>query len=226
MEALQHAAKGDVTTVRHKLKGGNGQFVDVVTRFYPRGDDETSSSPSSPTLAPKAVGGRALSVIAQISLAPCEPVKQQRRAREASSLVSNITTSAPSISTTTSTLRSTKRSQSAIYLTSTSLTAAHPHSHFQPKHNPVSAPVISTTPASSAVPGSFSFSTVPSTFKNLAAHASSASDNVFDELSGTMGTSWHFELHQRAFSFPALSLLSPSLSSLTHAKDIDSSSRQ
>ncbi|KAM0752700.1 hypothetical protein T439DRAFT_286870 [Meredithblackwellia eburnea MCA 4105] len=51
----------------------------------------------------------------------------------------------------------------------------------------------SDTDSSSGTSSASSFSAIPSTFKTL---TQAATDNIFDELDTTRGTSWQFELHQ------------------------------
>lgn len=194
-DALLQAARGNVTSVQHKLRGGDGRYIDVVTRFYPRGDQD--SAPSKLT----AVGGKALSVIAQVSLLSSEPAKQQQRAKLASSLASSSAAGTAGSS-------SSRRSDVGSYATAATSLARSSFSHYQPSPHlsggsTIGAPVMSAAlPGASSSSGNFSFSvSAPSTFKNLATPSHAVSDNIFEELEGTRGTSWQFELHQSASPF-------------------------
>ncbi|GAA5959900.1 hypothetical protein JCM3765_000636 [Sporobolomyces pararoseus] len=171
MEALVKAAEGTPSQVQHQLIGSNGP-VDVVTHFYPaRTDQEEPLTPNLP-----AVGSKNVSVIAQINLLSSEMSKRR------------------------TSLTAFKSARSGSQSEGSNSTAVAPASHGRSG----SGPVTLALPAfGGRVPGSApsttsagsSFSAVPSTFKALGA-PNAHSDNVFDELNVTRGTSWQFELHQ------------------------------
>ncbi|GAA5909930.1 uncharacterized protein JCM6883_003141 [Sporobolomyces salmoneus] len=168
MRALVTAAEGTPSQVQHQLVGPNGP-VDVVTHFYPARTDQ-EDHPAPPALP--AVGQKNVSVIAQINLLSSEMSK--RRTPLMPSKAAN-----QSFSDSTST-------PTPARATTGPVTLALPA--FGGRASGGSAP-STTSPAGS------SFSAVPSTFKALGS-PNAHSDNVFDELNVTRGTSWQFELHQ------------------------------
>lgn len=167
MQALLKAAEGTPSQVRHQLLGQDGP-VDVVTHFYPaRSDQEEPTSPNLP-----AVGHKQVSVIAQINLLSSEMNKRN-----------------PPMTPLKKAGRSGSHSEGSVAATMGSSNGG-----------PVALalPAFGGRPAGSApstTSAGSSFSAVPSTFKSLAS-PNAQSDNVFDELNVTRGTSWQFELHQ------------------------------
>ncbi|GAA6002185.1 uncharacterized protein JCM10292_000797 [Rhodotorula paludigena] len=198
MDALVEASRGTPTVVQHMLIPIPGKpAVEVVTRFYPARsgtDPHPNQPPNESHLAP--IGGKQVSVIAQVSLASNESERARRASTSAAAgtAASSVATGAsPSVAGTSSgfsgahTADSTNATSAAVTAaTSASATSAGVAAH---------APLVAAAVPSTGPPGLTSFSTVPSTFKALAA-PSSVSDNVFDELNVTRGTSWQFELHQ------------------------------
>ncbi|GAA6018553.1 hypothetical protein JCM11491_006443 [Sporobolomyces phaffii] len=167
MQALLNAAEGTPSQVQHQLVGPNGP-VDVVTHFYPARSDQ--EEPAEPTLT--AVGHKNVSVIAQVNLLSSEMSKAR---------------------TPLSMGRSGSLSESSVTVppgSAVGSTGGGPVTLALPAFGGRSAGTApSTTSAGS------SFSAVPSTFKALGS-PNAHSDNVFDELNVTRGTSWQFELHQ------------------------------
>ncbi|GAA6062833.1 hypothetical protein JCM10212_002471 [Sporobolomyces blumeae] len=189
MQALIKAAEGTPSQVQHQMLGKDGP-VDVVTHFYPARSDH--EEPTSPTLP--AVGQKQVSVIAQVNLLSSEMNKRN-----------------PPL-TPHKTGRSGSQSEGSIAATagsahSGSVALALPAFGGRPVG---SAP--STTSAKS------SFSAVPSTFKSLAS-PSAQSDNVFDELNVTRGTSWQFELHQMRLTNKKLREEKEALSTLKRKRE-------
>lgn len=171
MQALVKAAEGTPSQVQHQLVGPNGP-VDVVTHFYPaRTDQEEVPTPTLP-----AVGSKNVSVIAQVNLLASEMSKRRN--------------SLTAFKSGRSGSQSEGSKSTVVAQGSAGRTGSGPVTLALPAfggRTPGSAP--STTSAGS------SFSAVPSTFKALGSPAAH-SDNVFDELDVTRGTSWQFELHQ------------------------------
>ncbi|BGP07967.1 hypothetical protein JCM10049v2_003812 [Rhodotorula toruloides] len=191
MSALLKATKGEPTKVQHSITPVPGRApIEVVTRFYPARSETDPVIVTSPILTP--VGGKQVAVIAQISLASDEGDRARREAAAMSSASSSINSGE-------SVLSGSKRSGSSggrtVDTAATSAAAAATTASASSAGVAVCAPVVAAAIPGTGPPGLTSFSAVPSTFKSLAT-SSSVSDNVFDELNVTRGTSWQFELHQ------------------------------
>jgi len=163
--------------------------VDVVTHFYPARSDH--EEPTSPTLP--AVGKKQVSVIAQINLLSSEMNKRHAHL------------TAPKAPR--STVQSSDGSATATAGGGSSTTLALPA---------FGGRSAGTAPSTNSA-GS-SFSAVPSTFKALAS-PNSQSDNVFDELNVTRGTSWQFELHQMRLTNKKLREEKEALSALKRKRE-------
>ncbi|GAA6027278.1 hypothetical protein JCM8097_002551 [Rhodosporidiobolus ruineniae] len=213
MEALHDAAAGNPSKVQHRLVSGNGAFVEVVTRFYPcRSEDADGHQQNqrelvtAPQQAQLAVGGKSVAIIAQVSAVTSEAARAKKReqnvaavaAAQPATVASSVAAQPPS---TVGTVESSAVSALGASTTGTASTAATSEAHAATTACASSAGVAISAPLVAAVipgtgpPGLTSFSAVPSTFKSLTT-PSSVSDNVFDELNVTRGTSWQFELHQ------------------------------
>lgn len=189
MTALRETSRGQPTKVAHTLVPTPGAApINVVTRFYPARSETDAptkeNAPAPPNMQP--IGASQVSVIAQVSLAAKENARASRPRLASSSAANN---AAPSSVASSGIPASLDMSSSATGSTdpttmSTMSTGAGSQA------SAVAAPVRGDGPA-----GLTSFSAVPSTFKNLTT-STGASDNVFDELNVTRGTSWQFELHQ------------------------------
>ncbi|BGO94041.1 hypothetical protein NBRC10512_003673 [Rhodotorula toruloides] len=191
MSALLKATKGEPTKVQHSITPVPGRApIEVVTRFYPARSETDPVIVTSPILTP--VGGKQVAVIVQISLASDEGDRARREAAAMSSASSSINSGE-------SVLSGSKRSGSSggrtVDTAATSAAAAATTASASSAGVAVCAPVVAAAIPGTGPPGLTSFSAVPSTFKSLAT-SSSVSDNVFDELNVTRGTSWQFELHQ------------------------------
>ena len=192
MSALRTTSRGEPTKVSHAIVPYPGASpINVVTRFYPArsGTDNRSKEnvPAAPTMQP--ICGSQVTVIAQVSLASKEGVRSGRR-RLSSSTVTNTASMASTTSTSVSSVPTTLDMSSTAITASAATTACASSAGVPCPTSVVAAAVPGTGP-----PGLTSFSALPSTFKALTS-APSASDNVFDELNVTRGTSWQFELHQ------------------------------
>jgi len=166
------------------------QLIDVVTHFYPaRSDQEEPSTPNLP-----AVGKKQVSVIAQINLLSSEMNKRHAHLTAPKAPRSGVLSSDGSTATATAG----GGSSTALAL---------------PAFGGRSA---GTAPSTNSA-GS-SFSAVPSTFKSLAS-PNSQSDNVFDELNVTRGTSWQFELHQMRLTNKKLREEKEALSALKRKRE-------
>ena len=192
MSALRTTSRGEPTKVSHAIVPYPGASpINVVTRFYPArsGTDNRSKEnvPAAPTMQP--ICGSQVTVIAQVSLASKEGVRSGRR-RLSSSTVTNTASMASTTSTSVSSVPTTLDMSSTATTASAATTACASSAGV-----PCPTSVVATAVPGTGPPGLTSFSALPSTFKALTS-APSASDNVFDELNVTRGTSWQFELHQ------------------------------
>lgn len=176
MQALVKAAEGTPTQVQHQLVGDHGP-VDVVTHFYPARTDH--EEPTEPTLP--AVGAKNVSIIAQVNLLSSEMAKR----RGPLAAFKSARSGSQSEGSGATVVGGGGRGGGAG--TTGPVTLALPA--FGGRGGPAGTGAPSTTSAGS------SFSAVPSTFKALGP-PNAHSDNVFDELNVTRGTSWQFELHQ------------------------------
>ncbi|GAA5881957.1 hypothetical protein JCM16303_003483 [Sporobolomyces ruberrimus] len=175
MQALLRASEGTPSQVQHQLIGPNGP-VDVVTHFYPARSDQ--EEPATPTLP--AVGQKNVTVIAQINLLASEMSKRHA-------------TNPPHRMN-----RSASQSEGSSNVTMTAGSSVANGNGGGAGRVTLALPAFGGRPAGSApstTSAGSSFSAVPSTFKALAS-PNAGSDNVFDELNVTRGTSWQFELHQ------------------------------
>ncbi|BGP24549.1 white collar 1 protein [Rhodotorula toruloides] len=189
MNALLKATKGEPTKVQHFMTPVPGRSpIEVVTRFYPARSETDPVIVTSPILTP--VGGKQVAVIAQISLASDENKRARRAAAAMSSATSSINSGESALSK-----RSGSSSGRTVDTAATSAAAAATTASASSAGVAVCAPVVAAAIPGTGPPGLTSFSAVPSTFKALTT-PSSMSDNVFDELNVTRGTSWQFELHQ------------------------------
>lgn len=68
--------------------------------------------------------------------------------------------------------------------------------HAFPSSTVTHIPVLARADSSDGKGGGGIVPSIPSTFKGLP-HPATLSDNLFDELDSSRGTSWQFELHQR-----------------------------
>ncbi|BGP39900.1 hypothetical protein JCM10450v2_003874 [Rhodotorula kratochvilovae] len=204
MAALADASRGNPSQVQHFMAPSPGApLVEVVTRFYPaRSTTDAAQSQPPPTEHFQPVAGKQVAIIAQISLAAHE---HDRAAASVVAAGSAAGSGSGSSSTRATAPSSVSGASSSVALSSSSLagrttstdaavTAATTASASS-AGVPSQAPVLAAAVPGTGPPGLTSFSAVPSTFKALAA-PSSVSDNVFDELNVTRGTSWQFELHQ------------------------------
>ncbi|GAA5948571.1 hypothetical protein JCM3775_004658, partial [Rhodotorula graminis] len=215
MDALMEASRGNPSQVQHFMAPTPGAaLVEVVTRFYPaRSSTDSAQNTTAQSSATQPIGGKQVAIIAQVSLAEHEPERSHRAASAAANGGSLTRPSmrahdhgngdgvAPSASLSVGGRSSADtRSRSSLLGGSlaghTSTDAAVSAATSSPSGMPVGAPAtVAAAVPGTGPPGLTSFSAVPSTFKALAA-PSSTSDNVFDELNVTRGTSWQFELHQ------------------------------
>ncbi|GAA5910992.1 hypothetical protein JCM6882_006741 [Rhodosporidiobolus microsporus] len=193
MDALLDAAGGNPSKVQHRLRRGDGSFVEVVTRFFPSRSEEDhdankpavegqSSAPAVTTAA-----GKNVSVVAQISLLDSEDKRRQRKLRTpppASSVSGDSTAATVGGSVAPST---TKATSSVMTAATTACASSAGVS--------ITAPIVAAASPGMGPAALTTFSAVPSMFKTLD-QPGATSDNVFNELDVTRGTSWQFELHQ------------------------------
>ncbi|GAA6002505.1 hypothetical protein JCM10207_001154 [Rhodosporidiobolus poonsookiae] len=200
--ALLEASKGNASRVTHRLRNGAGEYVDVVTRFFPvRSEDQdhrSAADEAAQSTAPTqtATGGRSVAVVAQICTRGAFEEKEKRAAAAAASPLASSAdaTAAPSVissrgasSSVSATVDSSVHSHSAITAATTACASSAGVA--------IQAPVVAAVVPGTGPPGLTSFSAVPSTFKSLTTRSTN-SDNVFDELDVTRGTAWTYELHQ------------------------------
>ncbi|GAA5995247.1 hypothetical protein JCM11641_003828, partial [Rhodosporidiobolus odoratus] len=182
MDALFEASRGSPSKVSHRLRGGKGVYVDVITRFYP-GRDEDEHQQGVQDVQQTTVDGKSVVVIAQVSLLSTEVARNKRleasaSARPSSDRLSFVANSNPTTPA---------ESHSAVAAATTACASSAGVA--------INAPLMAAVVPGTGPPGLTTFSAVPSTFKSLTS-STGASDNVFDELNVTRGTSWQFELHQ------------------------------
>ncbi|GAA5928415.1 uncharacterized protein JCM15063_003873 [Sporobolomyces koalae] len=202
MQALLQAAEGKPAQVQHQMMGANGP-VEVVTHFYPARSDQ--EEPTSPTLP--AVGRKQVSVIAQINLLSSEMTKSRTPLSAFKSVRSGSQSDASSSMTMAGVSTAATGSSVGGGGGNAGVTLALPAFGGRPS---------GTTPSSTSA-GS-SFSAVPSTFKALAS-PNATSDNVFEELNVTRGTSWQFELHQMRLTNKKLREEKEALSALKRKRE-------
>ncbi|GAA5821518.1 hypothetical protein JCM3770_001059 [Rhodotorula araucariae] len=232
MAALSDASRGHPSQVQHFMAPSPGApLVEVVTRFYPaRSATDAAQNQPPPTEHFQPVAGKQVAVIAQICLAGHDRARAGRAAsavavgsvagRSATSSTRGAATSSVSGSGASSSVATGARSSSLASHTPTdaAVTSATTASASS-AGVAVPAPLVAAAVPGMGPPGLTSFSAVPSTFKALAA-PSSVSDNVFDELNVTRGTSWQFELHQMRLTNKKLREEREALEALIEKKEL------
>ncbi|GAA5981993.1 hypothetical protein JCM10908_004696 [Rhodotorula pacifica] len=189
MAALRKASRGEPSKVSHAIYPKAGaSAVNVVTRFYPARSSTDSMSkenaPAPPNMQP--IGGSQVTVIAQVSLATRETARSSRRRLSSSTIANSASVHLSQSGSATSSVPPSLDMSSSTAVTTACASSAGV---------PCPTSVVATAVPGTGPPGLTSFSALPSTFKALTT-SSTASDNVFDELNVTRGTSWQFELHQ------------------------------
>ncbi|GAA5835686.1 hypothetical protein JCM11251_002998 [Rhodosporidiobolus azoricus] len=194
MIALLEAASGEPTKVQHRLRRGDGTFVEVVTRFFPARSEEKHQSEAAPALT--TAGGRNVTVVAQISLLSSEDKRRQRKLRTPPPSASSVSgasvaaTPGGSVSGGDNTVgapsSSTNKSTSVVTAATTASASSAGVS--------ITAPIVAASVPGDGNAGMTSFHAVPSMYKTMG-QPGTESDNVFNELDVTRGTSWVYELH-------------------------------
>ncbi|KAI5480513.1 hypothetical protein MNV49_000666 [Pseudohyphozyma bogoriensis] len=167
------------STLSHRLKNKAGGYVDVVTDFFPSPShvnaDDHSTTPN------QLVRNELYTIIARTSLSIVSGSKRQHPPSHAELHRSN---------SSSSDVTSSLSSQGGVSAVSV---PAFRNKSSDEEGETSSSGSKSTSRTGSGGSSSTSFSAIPSTFKTL---SSSSSDNIFDELETTRGTSWQYELHQ------------------------------
>lgn len=183
IRALQQSSDTTPTSLRHKIASRSG-FVDVVTSAFRSSSGSTEKcSPRSSRLLPESRCRQQLHPLRHpVRVVPWTQPRSRLLTLDLCSAQTNLYAS-----------ETAKRPIASSFPRRGSIS-----SHASDRDSPVAFALRTESPNGSdedSTGSVTSFSAIPSTFQTLA-DSSTLSDNLFDELDTTRGTSWQFELHQ------------------------------